>query len=384
MNCFGSVFLRIVFVAAASACAILVSCISPSTPAGTVAIRHNAVIAGTASSDYAAGNMGFVDLADASSAQNCITIFSDNLVVTHGKSVFVLERAGKDNIIRFKEGLLGTGAVLYQKHLGQNLNIADMVFVSDTQAYVACNLGKKLLVVDPSPGAVVDSIDLSRFNAYAGTDSAAAIPYMQALALYNGKLYVACERLKTDASNLPQPADTSVVAVIDVANDSVVGAIALAKRNPYSMAAFGSSLYVVSTGAWGNASDGGIEQIDMVIDKNMGVVAEEALFGGDISSVCMVSDQKAYVAVAKNSLDFSLFWTELIEFNPATGAVGSKVPGVDNAFGGAVYDGTYLYVGDRSKTNPGVVAIDPSTNTKAGGPYNMGLPPSSLAFLKLD
>ncbi len=357
-----------------------------SVPSGgkTVTISHNAIVAGTASSDYATGNVGLFDLTTGATAKNCATIFSDNFITSYNGAVYVLEREGKDNLIRFADHQIGAGAILYQKHLGQNLNLADIAFAGPSKAYVACNLGKNVLVVDPATGAVLDSIDLSRFDAFAGTSNDPGIPYMQALALYNGKLYVACERLKPDSSNIPQPVDTSKVAIVSVSGDSIVGSISLSKRNPYSMAVVGSKLYIVSTGAWGDPTDGGIECVDLTTDRNTGLVVGETPFGGDISSICVVSDQKAYVAVAKNSLDFTTFWTDLVEFNPSTGAVGTKVSGVDNAFGGAAFDGTHLFVGDRSKTAPGIVEIDPATNLKVGGPYDVGLPPGSLTYFQVN
>jgi hypothetical protein len=64
--------------------------------------------------------------------------------------------------------------------------------------------------------------------------------------------------------------------------------------------------------------------------------------------------------------------------------VGDPVDSLENAFGGVAYDGTYLYVGDQSLTDPGIVVIDPSDNSKVSGPHDMGMPPSSLAILRAE
>jgi hypothetical protein len=45
------------------------------------------------------------------------------------------------------------------------------------------------------------------------------------------------------------------------------------------------------------------------------------------------------------------------------------------------FDGAYVYVGDRSNSTPGIVIIDPKTDTKVGTTKNVGLPPNSLALL---
>jgi hypothetical protein len=351
---------------------------------GVFTIANNAIVAGTASSDYSTGNIGFLNIETKTATKNCITVFSDNVVKTYRRSVYLLERSGKDNLLRFEEGKLGEGALLYQKNLGKNINITDIAFVDDEKAYISCNLSKFLLVINPQTGSATDSIDLSAFNAFPHTSDSATIPYMQSLALYHGKLYVSCQRLKVDNQGYPQPADSSVIAIITVAENTLSGSIILTRKNPASMEILGDKLYVVSTGTWGDASDGGIERIDCASGTNEGVIIEEQKFGGDISTLCCINAEKAYVAVAKNSLDYTSFWTELVAFNPAGGTVGEKVDSIENAFGGTVFDGRLLYVGDRSKTAPGIVVVDPATNKKVGGPYDTGLPPGSLAYLKME
>jgi hypothetical protein len=85
--------------------------------------------------------------------------------------------------------------------------------------------------------------------------------------------------------------------------------------------------------------------------------------------------------VYDNDFNFS---TVVKECNPSTGDVGATIESVNDAFGGMAYDGTYLYIGDRSTTDPGVVVIDPSDNSKVAGPIDVGsLPPSAIAVLKV-
>jgi hypothetical protein len=237
-----------------------------------------------------------------------------------------------------------------------------------------------LVIFNPATGTKTGTIDLSRFNTFAGAANAEQYPYMSSAVVYGGFLYVACQRLVHSGVYL-NPGDTSLIVIISTFTDSVTGTIALSRKNPYSVSICGGKMYVSSSGAWGNSTDGGVECVDLFSNTNLGVVAMEGDFGGDISTIQMTGPNKGYVAVGKNSPDFTTFWTEIMSFNPQTRCVGQKVQNIDNAFGGLAFDGQMLYVGDRSLTKQGVVVIDPADDSKKAGPFDMGLPPNALAFL---
>jgi len=75
----------------------------------------------------------------------------------------------------------------------------------------------------------------------------------------------------------------------------------------------------------------------------------------------------------------------LHSFNPQAKTVGAKIAGVDAPCSGhMVFDGNDLYIGDRSASNPGIVIIDPASDTKVGTTKNVGLPPNSLAYLNMN
>jgi hypothetical protein len=138
-------------------------------------------------------------------------------------------------------------------------------------------------------------------------------------------------------------------------------------------------LYVAGVGLWG-INDGGIECIDCANDSNAGVIVDETVLRGDIMSLIVVSDTKGYAVISTPS-----YTTEMYPFNPQAKTVGTKIAGVDSPCSNHLaYDGAYVYVGDRSFTEPGIVVIDPATDMKVGATKNIGVPPNSLAYLQCN
>ena len=335
-------------------------------------------------SDYSNGNVAVISADDLSSETDLLSIFSDNIVTCHDGSLYLLERDGADNIIRIDGASVSADAVVYQKAIGTSVNIQQIAVISDTKAYVTQLGASSIAIIDPSSGNVTGSISLDRKPFIHDGEK---VPYMSSAMVIGDKAYIALQRLKTfQGSYGPYPDigdSTGMIVVIDTGSDEIVREISLAKGNPASLDTCNGYLYVSATGSWNDQTDGGIEKIDCSTDRNEGVVVAEEDFGGDITTLVMINESKAYVAVGSSDADFN-FSTVVRECNPSDGTVGSTIESVEDAFGGMAYDGTYLYIGDRSITDPGVVVIDPDDNSKVAGPIDVGsLPPSALAVLKV-
>jgi hypothetical protein len=343
-------------------------------------VPFKSIVSAGISFTYSEGNMGSYDISDSTSHQNLLSIFNDNDIRTYNGFIYVLERLGKDDIIKISGSVIADSKVAYDRNIGAAVNIQDIAFINSTKAYVTQYQSAQVVVFDPSTGAKTGaSIDLSAFDAYVGTDSASPYPYMSKALYYNGKVYVACQRLHAPAGGYIQAADTSCVVVINVASDAVEGAIKLAYKNPQELSICNGKLYVAGLGKYG-MNDGGVECIDLASGSNTGSIIEENALQGDIGTVIVISDTKGYAVISTPS-----FATEMWSFNPQTKAVGMKISGIEspctNHF---AYDGTYVYAGDRSTTTPGIVVIDPATDAKVGATKNIGLPPNSLAYLEVD
>jgi len=97
-------------------------------------------------------------------------------------------------------------------------------------------------------------------------------------------------------------------------------------------------------------------------------------------SIIVVGDTKGYAVISTPS-----YTTEMYAFDPQAKTVGAKIAGIDSPCSNHMAcDSTYVYVGDRSYTAPGIVVIDPATDTKVGTTKDIGEPPNSLAFLHIQ
>jgi len=344
------------------------SCSNPDDSGGSVAT--SSVSIAVATGDYeAAANLEIISAEDYAVSRNLIPgLYTDLAIRAHGGDVYILERMGRDNVIKYSNG-----GIAYQQSIGTGLNIYDIAVVSATKAYICSYDNSDLIVFNPASGVAISTIDLSEFNTYAGTDSAEAAPYASALAVYGDYVYVACQRLKYFS-----PADTSLIVVINTATDQIAKSVKLEKKNPASMAVFQNRLLVSSSGDWVDPATGGVEMIDLTDNTNMGVKVDGSAFGGNISNVVFISLDKAYVS--KMNADRS---TEIIPFNPAAGTVGAKVEGISDGSGGLAYDGVKLYAGERGFGVTGVAVINPNTNS-VERIVATELPPVSLAIIRAD
>ena len=337
------------------------------------------IAVGTVAADYSAGNFEIISVGDSVAVEKNLIpdLHTDIVVRAYRGDVYILERMGRDKVIKYSNG-----AVVYDEPLGTGLNVQDIAVVSAAKAYISSYSGSDLIVFNPTTGSKVSPIDLSRYNTYAGTDSAETSPFASALAVYNDYVYVACQRLKTVQSDWGAsfvPADTSLIVVIDTRADTVLTSIKLHKKNPAAMDVFQRRLLVSSPGDWYDAATGGVEQIDLTSNTNQGVKVEGSAFGGSVTALVSVSLDRVFIG--RMGADWN---TEIVPFNPAAGTVGQKIAGIVDGFGGLAYDGYNLYVGERGGAANGVHVIDPNPSGVALTAARMiqtDLPPSSIAII---
>jgi len=118
--------------------------------------------------DYMTGSYSTIDLSNLSVSKNLPSttgiIESDNDAVYYNNKVYVINKLGFDNITVLDISDLTTAVTQFST--GNGTNPQDMVFVSDTQAYVSLLGSNDLLLVDPtapSGGEMTGTIDLSVF-----------------------------------------------------------------------------------------------------------------------------------------------------------------------------------------------------------------------------
>jgi len=306
-------------------------------------------------------------------------IHSDAVARWHDGLVYVINRAGADNIqILDPENDFST---LSQYSTGNGTNPKDIAFVSPNKIFVSRYDSNDLLIMDPATGTHLGTIDLSQF---ADGDGLCEMDHM---IMKDGILFVAIQRI--DRNNYWMPVGDSYIAVIDAAADSLIDvdpgspgvqAIPLTASNPFTDLKFDSDGYtilVACAGLWGVA-DGGIEMIDPVSMTSLGFMITEAAAGGDINEFEILSDNKGYMIIATPS-----FTTALVPFDPSAGTAGTPL---DSPPGWVFNDIEIspegeLFVADQTSTAPGIWIWDTSADTLlTSSPKSTGLPPSQICF----
>ncbi len=343
-----------------------------------------------ATTDFSTGSMSAVTLASRAVQVDVASVYSDATLRWWGGKLYVVNRLGADNIqvVDPAQGF----ATVQQFSVGPGSNPQDIAVVSPTKAYVSCLGSASLQIVNPAAGTVTGAIPLAGF---ADSDG---IPDAAHLAIAGGYLFVALQRL----TNF-QPVNTSMVAVVDLAADTVVDvdpwtpgvqAIPLVGRNPVTRFAydpFTQSLLIGCAGAFG-VLDGGIEAIPLAGGgaivpgqprwQSTGNVITEPALGGDIGEIGFLLPGHSYAIVSDAS-----YHESVVSWNALTGQKLATIyaPGGFNLPDLAVsLDRDELWVCDAHTTTPGLHVFQCSTDTQVAGPLDTGLPPYQIAFDRDD
>ncbi len=255
-------------------------------------------------------------------------------------------------------------------------NPKQLVFASDTKAYLLRLGSKRVWIVNPSATTQADfktgELDLSAYVDAGDTDG---VPEMSAGVITGGKLFIIMQRL----TGWPAVRD-GYVAVFDVSTDTEIDTdpvnpgllgIKLSSniQNPTGITASGNTLYVSSLG---NYSDqGGIDQVDAT------TYAVTNLFSGTpVQSVAIVNSTTGYYV---NYISWGN--TKVYPFNPSTMVVGTELSGVGNNQSALKVDpDSRLWIADGTTGHSGIYLIDTSDNSIISGPVSTNLVPKDIDF----
>ncbi len=371
---------------------------APATDTGLAAGQYAFVAA-------AAGGAGHIErysLADNTQNGTYPSTLTDLRIATDGSSIYEIGRFNIDTLTKYD--INDTSTPLFQYSVNGDetqANPYEVIFVSDTKAYVIRYGSPKIWIIDPSVGAMSESefktgeLDLAAYDTTGAPNASGAV-------LVGDKLFVLMERL--DASFAPSM--VGYVAVFDTTTDEQITTgkgtdglpgIALSTLNPSTIQYLEASdeIYVTgrgnvfaSPGVTGDLYQGGIETIDpttyaieMLLDDGT-----ETENNGFFSSALVVSPSVGYLITntAPDPTTFESFDT-LRSFNPTTGIlaaepvaglVDTKVSNLHVAPDGLVWVGI---PGDA----PGFNIIDPSTNMIVGEFLATTLAPLDVVFVEV-
>ena len=305
-------------------------------------------------------------------------LYRDAVARTHKGLVYVINRLFADNlqVLDPADGF----TTRMQCSTGNGTNPHDIAFAGDDKAYMTLFERSTLLIVDPSvspncTGFRRGTIDLA---ALADADGN---PDMDQMALVDGRLYVALDRLDINTI-LRVPAQNGALAVIDTATDEVIGSIELTGENPFGstkgLTVLQGAIYVAEAGRFG-VMDGGIERVDLEHQQAEGFFITEQDLGGDITDFVLVSEHLAYALISRPG-----FTNALIAFDPSTRQVTNTLRDVDGytLFDIELNDRGELFLGDRARNQSGVRIFRASDGMPlVDTPLNLILPPFEIVFV---
>ena len=330
-------------------------------------------------SDFATGSAAVLSAGSNAAQVNLFTVHADAVGQYHEGRIYIVNRLGQDNIIVLDAA--SPTQPLTQYSVGNGTNPQQIHVVSESKAYVTRYDASDLLIVDPRDGTELGTIDLSEF---ADDDG---IPEMTEMIRVDDRVYVSCQRLDRNNGWI---SDASFLIAIDTATDQLIdldagteGAqgIRLSAPNPNSVVAAGKLIAVAVVAGFGDL-EGGIDLIDPVGGRSLGLAVSEAALGGDISLLTMASKTKGFAVVSDANFVNSVKPVDL-----ETGVVVEPLSGLSGGFiSSVVVDGNRVIVGDRGSfsdpTAAGLKFYDVETGMLIGEPIDAGLPPASIVPLR--
>ncbi len=324
--------------------------------------------------DYEAGAYSLVDLADLSISESIQAIHEDSVCRFDVETSipFIVGRYGSDAVAVIDPHAGWTVSSEYS--VGAGSNPQDIAVASSERAFVARLGHPELLIVHPTDGTEIGTVDLISLADADGNPDAAWILHLQ------GRIYVALQKLDNFV-----PTGPSSIVVIDAATGTIEEEIILGGANNYGKLRYNhvlDKIVIAQAGVFGDL-DGGIEYLDPHDLTLSGFVITEQEIGGDLSDVVIVSETKGY-AVIGVPVDSGAA-THLVSFNPSTGKKLDDLIVRDDwtiGFMELTPDGGQLWVCDREPELPGLRIFDTGNDTEITGvPLDVGLPPFMICFV---
>lgn len=378
----------ILFAATLNACDSIED-ILPTTPYSPADAR---AIVSTVANDYSASAVSVITGDSSRIAFNELlsSTDSDRTSTTFNNDLYVIERFNGTNIAKFSSDDITIPEWQYSTQDSvtdsTSSNPQQIIFVSDTKAYVLRYGSNNIWIVDPSATTINDfkigEIDLS---AYA--DATDGIAEISLGIIANGKLFVVMQRLENYVA-----VNTAYVAVIDtttdleidtgIAGDSLLG-IPLIIRNPNTSIEYlaeNNSLYVQGIGTYATDSHtGGIEKINLT-DYSSSLIIDDG------EALSHPNEKVSAMTVVSSTIGYYISYiswgqTSLYKFNPTTGtetqtSIAALILG-DFSYLTTDSNG-FVWLSDVS--NATVQVIDPTNDTLVDSIYT-GLNPQKISFV---
>jgi hypothetical protein len=324
---------------------------------------------------------------------------TDFMVVAHGEHFYRMERMDYNSVSKYHVSSPGT--LIYQYSCQGDdtapVNPHDLIFLSEEKAYLLRYGSAKAWIVNPSAKTQAEfKIGEIDFSAYADSDG---VPEMNRGLIVNGKLYVTLQRIDFSGGWGNYVYHPSYIAVVDTNTDTEIdtgkgsdgmkGLPAMIKNSgEIQYLAENNRIYVQGSGAEGDLAGGIVSFSPETLEVVEGVDDDidgdgTALYGGRIFGMAVLSQEKGFFVSYEAWGDCTVY-----EFNPATGAVKSAVPGLENLDIAGMANGIYidgaglLWVNSGTAggaAEPSIIIYDPSKNA-VDETIKTGFNPGDIVF----
>jgi hypothetical protein len=228
-------------------------------------------------------------------------------------------------------------------------------------------------IINLEDGSIIATIDLAPYAL--GPDR---LPRADQALLHDGLIYITMQ----DANASFTEFMTGRIVVINPVLRDVVDVIDLDGQNPLE-----SFVYLEETGLFyagmagiyqglaNRALTGGVEAIDPVSRRSLGLVVDDDDLGGNVSPIAVHSATRGYAVVTNE-----LFRSSVRVFDPSSGAVGATVLGDVDRIAALELDGDgYLLIAEGFFA-PRLIVLDAATGQLAAT-LPLSLPPFSIAIM---
>ncbi len=370
-------------------------------------LAEDGVFAFAATSAFPTGQIERISFADGYTVNGTYPATTNDIrVETFNNDLYQLGRFDLDSLTKFDVN--DTSVVEYQYSLNgdeSKTNPYDVVFASETKAYVIRYGSPKIIIIDPTAvdeaSFIIGEIDTSAYD----PDLTDEVPEPRASGgvIVGNQLFVLFERLST---TLFSPIEQGYVAVYDIETDTEVDTgkgeadqlmgIPLGSLNPGDIRFNEATGEVYVTGRGnifvefnmlpGDPYSGGLFAIDpTTYDLNQLLDDGDATTNtlGFIERTLVLNDEKGYVSFYASEAPAEGSRNTLYTFNPSTGIVGESVAALEGMQIATLDIGIngFLWVGISSQSAPGFLRLDTTSDTVVGELIRTDFSPLNVEFI---
>jgi len=327
-------------------------------------------------SDFSTGFLSAYSLDNNEIYQDIYPTHSDAVVRVSKNKIFVVNRLGEDNIMRYSsETNLN---LMYEKSTGSQSNPQSIAVINENSSLVTLNNKNYILMVDTSTGNMIGEIDLSK---YADADQFCET---SEVLIINNKAYITIQRLNRHKNSWP-PVGDSYLLKINTSDFEIEKELVLPFNNPISKIRYNTlrnSIIITASGNFGSnyLLDGGVIEYNILTDSFMTSLIRETEAGFEITDAVLINNSIGFLIGQRENLN-SVFAVFDINEHKIVKILSELSSSIGGFYSDVLFDIDKVYLSDRNALDPKVRIFSVDTLEEINS-ISIGLPPFSIDMLK--